>query len=277
MGIFKRINDLLKANINDMLGRVENPEKMLNQLMSDLREEKRKAHNQVLKCIADEKRLEQQVRDHQEKLTQWQKRAEVAVMRDEDELAREAIARRNEYTTMVDELTRQWEEQHQMAEQLKDALEQIARRYKEAEFQKQHLVNKYRAAEANRRATETMVKLSNTDHMEGFAKVEEKIQDMGAMASANVELHMSDLDDRFRQLESEGVVEHDLMQLKLQMGKQVPQLPSAAGAPGGQAALPGAPAPAPSPAPEQAVPQYPAAPVASAAPAGEEQGSTNFD
>ena len=238
--IFKRINDLVKANINDLLGRVEDPEKMLNQLMTDLRDEKKKAQLQVVRCIADEKRLEQQVRDHQDKLRQWQQRAEVAVLRDEDELAREAISRRNEYATMVEELTRQWEEQHQMAEQLKDALDQLDRRYKEAEFRKQHLLNRHRAAVATQKAAETMVKLTRNDHLEGFGKVEERIQEIGALASANAEMQRVDLDDRFRQLESEGVVEHDLMQLKLQLGKPIPQLGSANGSGPTQASLPGA-------------------------------------
>jgi phage shock protein A len=237
VSLIKRIANLLKANINDILGKVEDPEKMLNQLMGDLREEQRKAHVQVVRSLADEKRLEQQVRDLQDKLEQWKKRAEVAVMRDEDELAREAIARRNEYATMVDELTRQWEEQHERAEQLKDLLSQLGRRYQEAEFRKQHLVNRHRAAKANQQATETMSRLSNTDHLEEFAKVEQKILDMGAMAEANAEITMPSLEAKFAQLESGGVVEHDLMQLKMQLGKTVPQLPGANGS--GPAALPG--------------------------------------
>lgn len=238
MGIIKRINDLLKANINHLISTVEDPEKMLNQLMGNLREEKQKARVQVARCLTDEKRLEQQVREHQEKLTQWQKRAEVAVMRDEDELAREAIARRNEFATMVDELTRQWEEQHQMAEQLKDALVQLDRRYKEADFKKQALIHQYRANEAQQKATATMAKLTNMNHLDEFSRVEEKIKEAGAMASANRELESFSLDDRFRQLESEGVVEHDLVQLKLQLGKQVPQLPGGNGTGSSSPALP---------------------------------------
>ncbi|HET6386923.1 MAG TPA: PspA/IM30 family protein [Armatimonadota bacterium] len=239
MGIFRRISELVRANINDLIDTVSDPEKILNQLMLELREEKRKAQVQVVRCIADEKRLEQQVREHQDKLAQWQKRAEVAVLRDEDDLAREAISRRNEYATMVDELTRQWEEQHQTAEQLKDAMDQLEKRYREAEMRKQHLVNQHRAAVANRTASETISKMANTNHLDGFNKVEEKIKQQSALASANHEIQEVRLEDRFSQLESEGVVEHDLIQIKLQMGKTVPQLAGASGAGPAQAALPG--------------------------------------
>ena len=279
MGIIKRITELAKANINHIIDTATDPERMLNQLMAELREEKRKAQLQVVRCIADEKRLEQQVREHQEKLAQWQKRAEVAVLRDEDDLAREAISRRNEYATMVDELTRQWEEQHQTAEQLKDALEQLDRRYREADMRKQHLLNRYRASQTTKRAAETITKLSNVDHMEGFAKVAEKIQDTAALAAANRDMQSVSLEDQFARLESEGVVEHDLMQLKLQMGKTVPQLGAGNGAPV-QNALPGgtengAPAAAEAAAP-QSTPAAPASPTPPAAPREEEDDSGGF-
>jgi len=225
VGNLRRIRDLIKANVTSIVDSVEDPKKMLNQLMLELGEEKRKAENQVRLCIADEKRLELQVRDHQEKLQQWQKRAEVAVYRDEDDLAREAIGRRNEYAAMVDELTRQWQEQHEMAEQLKDALEQLGRRYQEAQMKKQYLLNNYAAAKANQKASETIAKLSNTDHLAEFERVENKINEMTALSAASREIGVSSsLEEQFRELESGGVVEHDLIKLKEQLGKPLPQL-----------------------------------------------------
>src|SRR5918996_3939078 len=97
MGIFDRFSTLLRSNINDLISRAENPEKMLNQLIVDMRSQLAKAKQQVAAAIADEKRLGAQVEQEKKAAEDWEKRAVLAVQESRDDLAKQALVRHTEH------------------------------------------------------------------------------------------------------------------------------------------------------------------------------------
>src|SRR2546428_3774173 len=96
MGIFDRLSTLFRSNINDLISRAENPEKMLNQLIVDMRSQLAKAKQQVAGAIADEKRLAAQVEQEKKSAEDWEKRAVLAGQEGRGELAEQALLRDHE-------------------------------------------------------------------------------------------------------------------------------------------------------------------------------------
>ncbi|HEX4634468.1 MAG TPA: PspA/IM30 family protein, partial [Gemmatimonadales bacterium] len=97
MGIFDRLSTLIRSNINDLISRAENPEKMLNQLIVDMRSQLAKAKQQVASAIADEKKLSAQAEQEKKMAEDWERRAVLAVQEGRDDLAKQALLRHNEH------------------------------------------------------------------------------------------------------------------------------------------------------------------------------------
>src|SRR5205809_4202715 len=102
MGILDRVSTLLRANINDLIDRAEDPEKVVRQLIYDMNNNLLQVKTQVAASIADEKQLKQRWDDNESKSQEWQRRAELAVEKSQDDLAREALARRNSFQQTAD-------------------------------------------------------------------------------------------------------------------------------------------------------------------------------
>src|SRR2546427_4576953 len=108
MGIFDRLSTLIRSNINDLINRAENPEKMLNQLIVDMRSQLAKAKQQVAAAIADEKRLSAQVDTEKKSAEDWERRAVLAVQEGRDDPAKQALLRHNEHAQGPLQLPATW-------------------------------------------------------------------------------------------------------------------------------------------------------------------------
>src|SRR5437867_37766 len=97
MGLFDRLSTLLRSNINDLISRAEDPEKMLNQILIDMRSQLVKAKQQVAAAIADEKRLRDQADGEYKQAQEWEQRAMLAVKETRDDLAKQALVRHSEH------------------------------------------------------------------------------------------------------------------------------------------------------------------------------------
>ena len=133
MGILDRVSTLIRANINDLIDRAEDPEKVVKQLIADMNNQLLQVKTQVAASIADEKQLQQRYQENQAKATDWQRKAELAVEKGQDDLAREALARRNAFQQTADGFKTQYEEQARQVEVLKDALRQLEAKIQEAQ------------------------------------------------------------------------------------------------------------------------------------------------
>ena len=140
MGIFSKFSTLLKSNINDLISRAENPEKMLNQLITDMRGQLDKARQQVAQAIADEKKLEADAAAMKKQAEDWERRAMLAVQEGRDDLAKQALMRYNEALQGAQALHETWLKSKQETEALKHSLRQLNDKIEEAKRKKNILI-----------------------------------------------------------------------------------------------------------------------------------------
>ena len=238
MGLFDRLSTMLRSNINDLITRAENPEKMLNQLIIDMKGQLAKAKQQVASAIADEKKLQSQVEDERKQAESWERRAMIAVQEGRDDLAKQALARYNEHLQGAQQLHETWVRHKAETEQLKVSLRQLHDKIEEASRKKNILIARAKRAEAQQRIQETMSGLSNKNAFESFERMAEKIDATERKALAAAELQEEFSGDRlaqqFEALEFKGSADQQLIELKARMGllasgKEAPQLGRGAG------------------------------------------------
>jgi len=226
MGLFQRMAQVIKANLNDLISKAEDPKKMLEQIIIDMQEQLGEAKKEVAKAIADEKRLYAQMQEQKELADKWSKRAELAVQKGDDNLAVEALKRKKEAESLASEYEAQWTKQKEVADQLKIGIQELQNKIEEASRKKNLLVARQKRAEAQKTIQNTMSKLSDTSAFDSFARMEEKVKQIEAEAEAETELNKSlkgeDLDDKFKQLEkgSTSDVADELAALKAKLSKQ---------------------------------------------------------
>lgn len=225
MGVFQRIKLILSSNINHAISKAEEPEKILEQLIIDMRRQLQEAKKEVAVAIADEKRLERQYQEEKGKAGEWERKAMLAVRSGRDDLAREALTRRGEHERIAAEYQGQWEGQRNAAEQLKASLLQLADKIEEARRKKNMLIARHKRAEAQQKIHETMSGLSDTSAFDTFDRMAQKVDQKEAEAAASVELagHLGAgpdrLDSEFKALEAAGGGDDmALLELKQKMG-----------------------------------------------------------
>lgn len=222
MGIFNRIGTLLKANINDLISKSEDPEKILNQLVLDMKEQLITAKKQVAVAIADEKRLKKQLDNELHVSREWEKKAMMAIRAGRDDLAKEALARKKEHDDLAKEFQTQWEAQKAAADKLRDSLRQLNSKIEEANRKKNLLIARKKRAEAQKSIQETMSSVGDTSAFDAFDRMSVKIEQMEAEAEASAELAEGfsgdDLASKFDALEGEHGSDEALAALKAKMG-----------------------------------------------------------
>ena len=222
MGIFDRLSTMIRSNVNDLISRAENPEKMLNQLVLDMRSQLAKAKQQVASAIADEKKLQAQVEQEKKLAADWEKRAMLAVQEGRDDLAKQALLRHAEHMQNGAQLDETWRKHAAETENLKNSLRTLNDKIEEAKRKKNILIARQRRAEAQRRIHETMSSMSDKSAFETFERMSERIEmtERKALAAAELseELSGDQLQKQFEQLEYKGSADQQLLDLKAKMG-----------------------------------------------------------
>jgi phage shock protein A len=246
MGIFARLATLIKSNLNDLISRSEDPEKMLNQVVIDMANQLIEAKKQVAVSIADEKRLAKQAEQEASNAAEWERRAMLAIKAGDDALAKEAINRKKEHDALAQTLKDQWQKQKNAVEQLKTALRMLNNKIEEAKRKKNVLIARKKRAEAQRAIQETMSGMNNASAFETFDRMSQKIDQIEAEAEASTEIaeqYTGDsLAEKFGQLEASAGADDELMALKRKMGVLPPEAPKETAAP--QVRVAGTPTPA---------------------------------
>ncbi|HTR49122.1 MAG TPA: PspA/IM30 family protein [Kofleriaceae bacterium] len=224
MGIFSRLGTLIKSNINDLITKAEDPEKMLSQVLLEMQQQLVEAKKAVAVAIADEKKLQKQYTAETDKSKEWERKAMVAVRAGDDNLARQALARKQEHETIAQQFQQQWISQKQAVEKLKDALRLLNNKIEEAKRKKNILIARKKRAEAQQQIANTMQGLGDTSAFDTFDRMAERIQLMEAEAEAGAELagelSGDTLESKFLQLEQGpgGGEDEALNELKAKMG-----------------------------------------------------------
>jgi phage shock protein A len=222
MGIFERFSTLIKSNINDLISRAENPEKMLDQLVLDMKSQLAKAKQEAAAAIADEKKLQADAEALKKQSEDWERRAMLAVQENRDDLAKQALVRYNEALQGAQQLHETWVKHRADTENLKLQLRQLADKIEEAKRKKNILVARAKRAQAQQRIQETMSGMSDKSAFESFDRMAEKIEAIERKALAAAELQQEfqgdDLAQQFKQLEYKGSADQQLLELKAKMG-----------------------------------------------------------
>ncbi len=219
MSLLERVTNLVRANISDLIDRAEDPEKMIKQYILDMQNQLIQVKTQVAASIADEQKLYQRYLQNQEEAENWQKKAELAVSKGEDDLAKQALQRHNSYQSTAEGFKAQYDDQKQQVELLKGALEKLEAKLDEAERKKDLLIARSRRAEAEQKIHDTMAGIGKPGAFSDFERMEEKVQEKEARAKAAAELDTDTLEEKFAVLEKEGDVDKQLEELKAKMRK----------------------------------------------------------
>ena len=224
MGIIDRLSRLIRSNINDLIARAENPEKMLGQIIEDMRRQLAQAKQEVAVAIADERKLRAQYEEERSGAGEWERRARLAIREGRDDLAKQALVRGQEHARHAAELEEQWQRHRGETERLKDSLRQLNAKIEEAKRKKNLLIAKQRRAEAQQRIHDTMAGLQDKSAFRAFDQMADKIEsaERKAIATAEVteELSGDTLVHEFKALEAGGdaAVDEKLLALKSEMG-----------------------------------------------------------
>ena len=222
MGIFQRLGTVIRAQINALIGRAEDPAKVLDQLVLDMRGQLAKTKQEVATAIADEKKLLAQVDKEKKSSEDWERRAMLAVQEGRDDLAKQALMRHNEHMQAAQQLQETWARHKADVEQLKISLRELNDKIEDAKRKKNLLIARQRRAEAQGRIQETMSSMSDQSAFQAFQRMEERIEDMERQAvAANElagELEGDTLQRQFQQLEYRGSADVQLLELKRKMG-----------------------------------------------------------
>lgn len=225
MGLFDRLATLLKSNINDLISKAENPEKMLDQIVVDMRNQLAKAKQQVAAAIADEKRLKDQAESEYKASQDWENKAMLAVKEGRDDLAKQALVRHGEHLEHAQSLETTWQAHQMETEKLKNSLRDLNDKIQEAGRKKNLLLARSRRAQAQQKISETMSSMSEKSAFEAFARMEEKIASNERMLTASTEIEEEFTGDRlagdFKRLEKvagSASADQQLLALKQKMG-----------------------------------------------------------
>jgi phage shock protein A len=226
MGILDRMQRLVRANINDMIDRAEDPEKMIDQILRDMQSNIVTARSQVAAMIAQEKELEADLNETRQLAAEWGEKAKRAVDAGKDDLAREALRRKRDN----DENAGAYEQQHavqlQTVEKLKSQLQQLESKYQQTLGQRDSLLARQRRAKATQRVAEFTTTLAPMDASSELDRMERKIRSNESQAAALTEMGDTSLDAQFRELDYDVDIERELEALKGGSGASVGQLES---------------------------------------------------
>ncbi len=214
MGIMDRLSRLLQANVNDLIDRAEDPEKMLDQILLDMQENMRTARAQVAAMIAQEKELEADRDETRQLAAEWGRKAQRAVEAGKDDLAREALRRKKDSDDNARVYEQQLQAQEQAVDKLKTQLRQLEAKYQAASSQRDALIARQRRAQAQHQVAQSVTVFSPLDPGSELDRMERRIRGVEAQALAAIEVGDESYDAQFRELDQDADIEDELAALK---------------------------------------------------------------
>ncbi|MBW4472899.1 MAG: PspA/IM30 family protein [Stenomitos rutilans HA7619-LM2] len=223
MGLFDRVSRVVRANLNDVVSKAEDPEKILEQTVIDMQEDLVQLRQAVASAIASQKRTQQQYNQAQTEANNWQQRAQLALQKGDENLAREALLRKKTNSETAATLKTQLDQQATMVDTLKRNLIALEGKISEAKTKKDMLKARASAAKANEQLQSTVGRLGTSSAMGAFERMEDKVLQMEARSQAAAELAGADLESQFAMLESGSGVDDELAAMKAQLLGGTPQ------------------------------------------------------
>jgi len=214
MALLERVSTLIRANLNDLVDRAEDPEKMIKQVILDMQNQLLQVKTQVAISIADQHVLEKKQSENEDGERQWMKRAEMALDKKDDALARAALERSVSYRSMAANFRQQVEDQKAQVENLKTALLKLQQKLSEAQAKADLLIAQHRRSRALSKATEAKSAMGDNSNAAAFDRMKNKVQHTESVAQATSEMAGEDVGDRFAAMEKEQELDRLLQELK---------------------------------------------------------------
>lgn len=222
MGFFGRLARLIKSNLNDMINQVEDPAKMLNQIIIDMNVQLVEVKKKVATNIAHEKRLAAKFKAEEAAYKDWERKAMMAVRSGDDGLAKEALMRKKEHERHAAAFHAEWKKHKTNVDQLKTALRALNNKIEEAKRKKDLLLMRNEQAKALQGIADAMQGAKDESLFDAYGRMEEKIEQQLGEAEAsltlNEEFSGDVLADKFEQLEQTAGADMELEELKRSMG-----------------------------------------------------------
>ena len=214
MAVLERVATLVRANLNDLIDRAEDPEKMIKQVILDMENQLLQVKTQVAVAMADQHLLQKKQVEHEDKAAEWMRKAELAVDKKQEDLARAALERYQSVTKVAEDYGRQSADQRLQVDTLRNALEKLDQKLDEARAKCDLLIAQHRRARALDRASDAQLAIGDASNVANFDRMRNKVQRSEAISQAKAELVGDDVDRRFDQMQRDQEVDRLLEALK---------------------------------------------------------------
>jgi phage shock protein A len=226
MGLFDRLSRVVRANMNDLVSKAEDPEKVLEQAVIDMQEDLVQLRQAVARAIATQKRTEQQYDKNQQEANLWQQRAQLALSKGDEALAREALVRKKSSGDSAATLKIQLDQQSTNVTTLKRNLIALESKISEAKTKKDMLRARANAAKAQKQLQQTISGIDTSSAMGAFERMEDKVMQLEAESQSAQELGGMGLESQFAALEAGSGVDDELAAMKAQLSGASPNTPT---------------------------------------------------
>ena len=214
MALLERVATLIRANLNDLIDKAEEPEKMIKQVILDMQNQLMQVKTQVAIAIADQHLLMKKQQENEASANDWVRKAELAVEKGQDDLARAALERSMTAKNMAASFAEQVEDQSAQVDNLKTALRKLELKLQEAQNKSDVLIAQHRRSRALSRASDAQMKIGDESKAAAFDRVKNKVQHAEAVSHAKAGLAEDSIEDRLAALETDDAVEKLLAEIK---------------------------------------------------------------
>ena len=214
MALLERVSTLIRANLNDLIDRAEDPEKMIKQVTLDMRNQLMQVKTQVAIAIADQHVLEKKQKENAEKEAEWMRKAELAVDKKQDDLARAALDRSMSYKQMTGSFDSLVADQKTEVDNLKSALHKLEQKLAEAESKSDALIAQHRRSRALSKASDAQMAIGDKSKVATFERMKSKVRQAEAVSKAKAEMANDNVEDKLAALEKQDEIEKMLKEIK---------------------------------------------------------------
>jgi len=214
MALLERVSTLVRANLNDLVDQAEDPEKMIKQVILDMENQLLQVKTQVAISIADQHVLERKLKENEDNERQWMRRAEMAVDKADEPLARAAVERSMSYKTTSENFRQQVDDQKAQVDNLKSALLRLQQKLAEAHAKSDVLIAQHRRSRALGKATDAGIAIGDNSKSAAFDRMKNKVRHSEATAQAKADLVADDVDGKFAAMEKQEEIDRLLNEIK---------------------------------------------------------------
>lgn len=220
MALLERVSTLIQANLNDLIDKAENPEKMIRQVILDMQNQFIQVKTQVAIAMADQLLLEKKQKENVEKEADWMRKAELAVDKKEDDLARAALERATSCRQMAENFAQQAADQKTQVENLHSALRKLEQKLAEAESKSDMLIAQHRRARALGKASDAQISIGSESNIATFDRMKNRVRREEAVSEAKSQIAGDNMEDRLAALGKDDQIETLLNEIKARKSQQ---------------------------------------------------------